>query len=537
MTLSILVRQRIRRDRLQLLIWILGIGLLVVASVTAEVKSYPSTDDRQSLLSLAVANPALLMLRGLPAGTTEGGLTFFQLFTSLAVLVGLMSTFLAIRHSRAEEESGRAELIAATPASRILPTLATVIHGVLANLVLGIAVALSFLMVGDIQSSAITGLAVAGVGIVFIGAGLVAAQVMRSSRGANGLAAALVGGAYLLRGIGDALGTISNNGLTVTSAWPSWLSPIGWGQQSQPFTAPTFLPLLLQLFVAVVLIGAVLVLQSTRDSGASLLAVRAGRTTAARRLSGSVGLAWRLQWPTILGWSLGAGVLGILAGSLGPVVATTVAADPAIIAALEQLAPANNGTILQSFLSAIFGMVGVLAAACAVQMIIRMRQEEAGGTAELLLAASVSRMRWLIGYLVVGIAAIVLVLIASATASGLTSMVSTPSTNLFADSFVSALAQLPVALLYLTVLALVFTLVSPGTASIGWSTLAVGAFLGLYGGLLGLPNWVRDLSPFSHSPTLIGGTSDWSGGLWMLGIAAAAAIVASASMRRHELAG
>ena len=568
---GVLLRQRIRRDRWQLLVWILGIGLIAVASVASVVKTYGTPADRAGILQVAVANPTILVLRGLPDGTSTGGFAFFELFAFLAVLAGLMSTFLVVRHTRAEEESGRAELIASTPAARTLPTVATVVHGVLANLVLGLVVAGAFLTsgagggagVGGTQNGALlngslvggallTGAALFGVGVFFVAVALLAAQVMRSSRGANGLSAALVGAAYLLAGIGNALGTVGPDKLSVTSAWPSWLSPIGWGHQTYPFAnpsaspfhAPTVVPLLLELAVTVVLFVVAFALQASRDSGASLVSLRGGRAHAARTLASPVALALRLHWPTIVGWATGAAALGALVGTLGPAVQSAVASDASVSTALRQLAPGSSGSIVSVFITAIFSIVGVLAAGAAVQAIIRLRQEQLLGTAELVLASAVSKARWMLGFVFVGIAAVVVVLGVAAAVAALLLSASAPGQSgdqvgaaapaaSAGDVFAAALAQLPAALLYLGALVLVFSLLPRATIPFGWGALALGTAAGLYGALLGLPDAVRSLSPFAHSP--VPGSADWSGGVWMLALALLATIAAAAIIRRREV--
>jgi ABC-2 type transport system permease protein len=292
-----LLVQRLRRDRLQLLIWIIGIALLALFSVSAVEKTYGDPAGRENILQLAVANPSILMLRGTPEGGRLDQFVFFEIFTFIAVLAGPMNTFLSVRHSRAEEESGRAELLASTPAGRTLPTVATIIYGALVNVVNGLFVALAFLAGGlDAKGSFVAGCATAAVGLTFLAVGLFAAQLMRTSRGANGVAAAAVIAAYFIRGIGDALGTPSADHLHMTVAWWSWASPIGWGQQTLAYDANTLTPLLLNLALTAALLSLVFVLQAQRDSGASLLAGRLGRVDARTSLSTSLGLAWRLQW-------------------------------------------------------------------------------------------------------------------------------------------------------------------------------------------------------------------------------------------------
>ena len=83
-----------------------------------------------------------------------------------------------------------------------------------------------------ITGSLIVGASMAGVGLVAIGVGAVAGQVTSTSRGANALGSAVLGVFYLLRMVGD----LGDGRLT-------WASPIGWGQQMQPWGANRWWPL------------------------------------------------------------------------------------------------------------------------------------------------------------------------------------------------------------------------------------------------------------------------------------------------------
>ncbi|MFF2277877.1 ABC transporter permease [Agromyces sp. NPDC058126] len=535
-TLATLLRQRLRRDRLQLALWIVGTALLAYTSVAAVADTYGDESERNQILQVATASRTILVFRGTPDGTDLGAFVFFELFAWLALMGGLMSTFLVTRHTRAEEEQGRAELIAATPAGRVKPTVATLIHGVLANLALGALVALAFIAGGlDAEGSWVTGAAMAATGIAFVAIGLFAAQLFRTSRGANGAGVAAVVGAYLLRGIGDAAGTPSDDLLHVTPAWPSWLSPIGWGQATGAFVENSLAPLALSLGVSAVLVAIVFALQAVRDQGASLLPGRNGRASASWALSGSFGLAWRLNVSTLIAWAVGAAVAGITASSLSGLIDELAGDAPQVVDTL-QAALGGGATLEQAFIATFFGIIGVLAACCAVQVAIRARQEEAHGTAEQVLATPVPRTRWLLEYWFVGVIVIVVVL-AAAWLAGLagTAASDTPD-DLVSLITQAAIAQLPVSLVFLGVTLLVFAYLPRWTIVLAWVLLGVAAILGTFGPLLGAPDWMLDLSPFTHSPVPAGDDTDWTGGLWMLGIGLATAALAVGSMRRRELA-
>ncbi|NEN05530.1 hypothetical protein G3T36_06560 [Diaminobutyricibacter tongyongensis] len=538
-TFGVLLRQRLRRDRWQLVIWVLVIGLLALFSEASLKNTYGTAASRLEVMHLAIANPAIVVIRGLPQGTTLAALTFFEIYTFLALLAGLMSTFLAVRHTRAEEESGRAELLAATEAARITPTVATIAHGVIANILVALALGLAFIAGGlPAYGSFVAGAAVGGAGIAFLAVGLFTSQLMSTSRGANGLAAAIVVLAYFVRGIGDSIGTVKPDGVHMTSGWPTWLSPIGWGEQMDAWGSDNWWPLLLDLAFAAAVVAVVFVLQSQRDTGASLLAERSGRADAGRALNGPLGLAWRLQWPTVLGWAAGGAATGVLAGSLGSILSSSISNDPTLASmrkALAGIGSGGSGSLTQIFISAIFAIVGVLSAACATQVVVRLRQEEAGGTAEVLLATPLSRVRWLLEFMLVGLIAVVIVLAAAGLASGLSAVAAGDPSSMIGNSFAAAAAQLPVSLIYLGVLSLVFVVLPNWSIVIAWATLGLGAFIGIFGAFVGIPDWIHQLSPFTHTP-VVTGTVDWSGGIWMIAIAIVATLAAAALIRRRDFA-
>jgi ABC-2 type transport system permease protein len=77
------------------------------------------------------------------------------------------------------------------------------------------------------------------VGVVFAGVAAVTAQLSSTTRGATGLAAAVLGVAFLAAGLGNMLGGPDTRGLRVDPAWPTWVSPIGWGELVRPFAVTT----------------------------------------------------------------------------------------------------------------------------------------------------------------------------------------------------------------------------------------------------------------------------------------------------------
>lgn len=530
-----LLGQRIRRDRLQVALWTIGTALLAYFAYVGVAESYGSAQDRTSLLGAAVANPVILVFRGLPSGSGEGAFITFLILPWLCLLAAFMSTFLAVRHTRGDEEAGRAELLAATPASRAAGLFATVVHGTLSNMALAALVALAFIATGlEPAGSVLTGAAAGAVGWVFLGVGLVAGQLFRTARAANSVSVWTLLGLFVAAGVGNALGTPSDDLQRVESSWLTWVSPFGWVENTRPFVENDGLLLLLTVAAAIVLIAAAAVLHGARDLGESFVAERAGRVDAPGALATPGALVWRLTRGAVLGWAMGGLIVGLLSTSLASIVAEIGSTNATVQAMLEQLAGAGN--IEQGTVTVFFTMLGVLAACAAVQTVCRARQEESQGTAEILLATPLHRVRWLAGYLVVGFAAIVAVALAGGVGAALGIAARDGDPALMRDVAVVGGGQVAAASVFLVVTSLIFVVLPRATIALGWTLVLLGMVLGLFGPLFGFPAWLTDLSPVGVAPLIEGDALDVRGLWWLLGATAIGAAASLTLMRRRELA-
>ncbi len=532
----LILLSQLARDRWVLSFWLGGVALLGFSVAVAITTQFADEAERTAIIQIAAANPAFLFLRGLPDGVSVGAVAFFQGFAFTSVLAGLMSTFLVVRHTRADEEAGRAELLGATPIARSTMLAATLVLGTLANLALAVLLVVGYVAGGlPFEGSVIAALAVGSVGLVFTGVAAVLAQLMPSGRSTNGTASALVVGAYLLRGIGDALGTPSDDLLSATPSALSWLSPIGWGQATRPYTEPALLPLLLSLGVGAVLAGAALALRSRRDLGSSLVPERTGAAGARFGGRSVLGLAWRLQRATVLGWVAGVVVLGAIAGGLGPVVAEAVAENDTLARLIGSLIPGSTADTADVFIAALLGIGGVLAAAAGVQAVLRLRSEETEGRAELLLATPVSRVRWLGSTAAVAAGSVLIVTLALGAATGAVLARSSGDGSDVVRYAGAALAHAPAALVFVTITALAFALVPRITVAFGWGLLMIGLFLGQFGELLQLPEWLQAVSPFFHSSAVPVVEFDVVTALILLAVALVGLAGAMVALRRRDL--
>ncbi|MGH3762654.1 MAG: ABC transporter permease, partial [Actinophytocola sp.] len=267
-----LLRLALRRDRIVASVWILLFVVMAASSASASQSLFTTVESRMRAAAAVNDTPATLALYGRVFDPTSlGAVSMFKLGAMGAALVALVAIFMVVRHTRSEEESGRLEMIGATVVGRYAALTAALLLAVGTTLVLAVLTALSLVGAGLPASGAVAfGLSWAGAGIAFAAVGAVTAQVTESARTANGLGAAVLAAAYLLRAAGDATGVD-------TSTWLSWLSPIGWAQQVRPFAGDRWWVLAYLAVFAVLVSLAAYALVARRDHGAGLLAQRPGR--------------------------------------------------------------------------------------------------------------------------------------------------------------------------------------------------------------------------------------------------------------------
>lgn len=208
-----LIRLILRRDRIRLPIWLLGLIATVVASGSAVQGLYDTPQARENYATTVGSSAASIAMNGPPiALRTIGGITVFEVSMTAVIGVALMAIFLTIRHTRADEESGRTELLLAGVLGRYAPLAAPGIVVGVASAIVGLGISCGFVLGGlPLSGSLLYGTSIAAVGVVFTGVSLVAAQLTEHSRGAMGFALALMGATFLLRAIGD-----------VSDTWVSW---------------------------------------------------------------------------------------------------------------------------------------------------------------------------------------------------------------------------------------------------------------------------------------------------------------------------
>jgi ABC-2 type transport system permease protein len=517
-----LLRFHLRRDRLMVLWWVLG-GVTYYWSQAVSTKSLYPTQAEFDRAAASMANNAAFIAMAGPARAlnTLGGQVAWQASAFGAIIAGLMSMFLIGRHTRAEEESGRDELVRAGAVGRYAPLAAASLVVVAANVLFGALVAASLIPYGlTVSGSVNLGLAGALSGLVFGAIALVAAQLTEGTRSMYGVTGAAIAASYVLRAVGD----VGNGAL-------SWLSPIGWGQAMHSFSGDRWWPALISVAAIGALAPTALALFDRRDIGAGIWPARPGPAHAGPRLHGSLGLAWRLQRGSVLGWTGGLFLIGLAYGAIGDDVQDLLGDSQFSKDVFGQ----GGGSLVDSFYAAAALLLALMATGFSVSSALRPRAEEAVGRSEALLATALPRWRWALSYLAVTVGGTVLVVAAGGLGLSLGFALVTGDGSAVPRLFGATLPYVAPVLLLVAVTWLVYGLV-PRWTIVGWLALTYCVLVMLLGELMHFPQWLQGISPFTHLALLPAEPFAWAPVLWLLAAAAVVGAAGFAALRHRDLA-
>ncbi|MBO9520959.1 MAG: ABC transporter permease [Nocardioidaceae bacterium] len=475
--------QAVRRDRLMLALWTLALVGVCYASAAATESLYPTTAEQVRAAEAINDSPAIVALYGPILDVHSlGELAMTKLTVLYAVILSVLFVILVRRHTRVEEESGRTELVGGTAVGRDAPLVAAVVEAAVVALGIGLLAGLADLGGGlPVAGSLAFGASWAGIGLVAVGVTAVACQLSASARTCAAIAAGAVGVLYLLRAVGD-----------TSAAWVSWLSPFGWSTQLRAWSGPRWWVLVLYVVLAAVLVGVAHLLRQRRDLGSGLLAARPGPADGSPRLGDAVALAVRVHAPSLAVWSCAVAGLAVVFGAIAPGIGDLLDSDPAR-EMIERLG--GVGVLEETLLAAILSILAVVFTCFALTVVGHGGSDEQDGRTEQVLATATSRSRTFAATLVVALGGSLWLLVVAGVGLAL------GYGQDFGALLGAALAQAPAVWLVAALAALAWAWRSAGTIA-GWVLLGLFLTLGQLGELLGLPDWVLGLSPYTHVPAM-----------------------------------
>ncbi len=518
-----LLRFMMRRDRVRAPAWIASVVGLVAASAASIVGLYETPSQLQEYADIAQADAAFKAFAGPGYGLddpTLGAVMMNEVLVYSFVGVALMCIFLTVRHTRAEEETDRAELVRAAGVGRLSTLAAACVWVAIINVVVAIGLTLSLLAFGLTATGTLAySAATCAVGMVFIGVAAVAAQVASSARAATASAGTTLAACFLLRAVGD-LGT----------SWLTWLSPLGWAQSIRAFADERWWVLVLLGLAAAGSVAGAFVLSMRRDLGAGFFKQRPGPAVGSPRLASPLALAARLQRTSLISWTIGLAIIGAFFGIVTDEAEKMLESE----AIAEFFAQAGAGTPTELFLATVVLMTALTASGYTVSTVLRLRTEELAVRAEPVLATPVSRRRWLLSYLTVSAVGTIVVMVVTGLAVGLGSAAQLGTTADILPVLGATLAMVP-ALLVLAAVTVALVGWSPRWAQLAWAGVAISAVVGLLAETLKLPDWLRNVSPFEHVPPLPAADFEWLPLVLLVLVAIGLTFVGLGAMNRRDI--
>lgn len=526
---STLIRLVLRHDRFILPVWIAVIVLVGIGTVSYYHELLAAPEARAALAADVAATPALLAFNGPLTGDSLDIMSTWRMRDLSYILISAMTLMTVIRHTRAEEESGRLELIGAARVGRHAALTAAISVGVTAAIIAAFLSGAGMILHGLNPAGAIGyAAAAAATGTIFAGVAALVAQIAATGRTALGLGAAVLGLSYILRFAADGSG----------SAWLSWLTPLGWAHQVRPFAGERWQVLLLSLGVAAALVTMSQIVLAHRDFAAGLIPERAGR--ARGRIASPTALAWRQQRGMLIAWTAAYAVAAVFFGGLVSAIGSApdaVGASPVLQGFLDRYAGASGASGVDVFIWVVALTLGYTAALYPALVIARVRAEEASGRAELLLSTSTARTAWAGAHAIVALVGTVILLAAGGLVAGIIISASPGSDLTPWPMFAAVLIQAPAAWILGGLTLLTFGLLPRATAAIAWVGFLFIQLFELVGPITGLDfRIVEWIVPYFHIPRIV--TGDTFTPLPLIGLAAitlALALAGLVTLRNRDL--
>jgi polyether ionophore transport system permease protein len=514
-------------SRVRNLSFALFFALYAYANGTAYVSTYPTLADRMQFAQSFGDNKALRIFYGVPKDLlTAGGYAEWRVGGILQVIAAILGLVAAVKVMRAQEDSGRYELLLSGPFGRARAFWAALVAVLAGTAVISIAtfagLAAANLNVGD---SALLALATASVAVSFAAVGALVSQLASSRRMALELGTAAFAVAFLLRVVSD---TQSN------LAWLRWATPLGWAEDVHPFTDFDFKGFLPAVAAAVALLWLSLRLWLRRDVGGGLLRSRESRPPRLGLLSSPTALALRGEAFSLGAWIAGTAVFAFVVGVLSASV-SGVNISKNLEQQFQKLG-AISITTASGYLALTFlFFVLVVSLFCCSQMTAA-RHEESDERLETLFSSAVGRQSWFVGRLALAVGGAVAISLAAGVLAwaGAASQGADVS---FTGMLKAGVNCLPASLLFLSLAALAFAVVPRATTGFAYGIVLLAFVWELFGSLLNVPTWTLDLSPFHQLGLVPAEGFKTVPALVMLAIASVAAIAATLAFRRRDLTG
>jgi len=480
-------RFTLRHNLVRYLVWI-AVIVFLIAYVGVYYKSMFDTQAKLDEFAAVGSTAGMVAMIGkISCMATIGGAVWTKIWMFSVLTLGIGMVFQVTKGARADEENGRTELFRSRPFG-IHSTLASVVSGaLLLCAVIGILTALSSIALKldppgtGVTGSFIFGLSVAAIGWLGVGIGALTNQLSASASIANSTGSIIIMVFYCMRMIGD----MGNND-TLT-----WLSPIGWGEKMEPWAYNRGWLIIPTIILTAALIAVAFVIEARRDYGSGVLKDKKGKSEAKPLMRRSWGLILHLYKGSIIGWSIGIVIAGLMFGSV---------ANSMLSLFADTSVPMLKGSGIDALMGLLLCFIGLVSVVLPMLIMTGLRSDEAKGLLESQLAGGISRDRMILDRFIVGTASTALLLVLGGASFGLSYGAVANDMSQVGKLAVDALIYLPGIMAITGVVVLLFGLIPRATIPVTWFIYGMMYFVVLLSDALKIPQWVLNIIPFIGTP-------------------------------------
>lgn len=403
-----LVTLFLRRDRFMLLLWVL-LPVILVLGVVATFTAM-ANQGMQNVLADFNSDPLVSALLGPVMSFDLPGAIVWRGVSQVTLTLRIGSLLTVIRHTRADEETGRSELIRAYVTGRYANLTAALILTYLGNLAAGLLVSLTIIGFGGAPSgSFLFGATMSATGFFFAGIGALGVQLRETSGSAQGIGVAALGLALLM---------VFMNNFGGGDTFLRWVTPMAWQRVTRPFAGNHGWSLLYFVAFAAVPVVIAYILSTRRDLGAGVLPASSGPREAAPHLSSPLALAWRQHRGSFISWLMGTVLYTTVFAAISPGL-SNAGGISGWLSNLGGMNWADKAGLGYVFIGVGIYLMSLFVAVYAMTAVLHLKKEENEGRTEMLIDKPVSRIRWMSSHLIVASCCSAALLLVMGLAGGL----------------------------------------------------------------------------------------------------------------------
>ena len=428
----------LQREKVNSTVWLVSMvffnALIVLLIGFSMMPNEASVTEFMAILE----NPTLLAMVGpmhpsLPSDL--GALYTLMMFVFMAIGVAIMNIFLVVRHTRADEEAGRYEVLRSLPSGRLANVNAAMLTAVVVNLVMAVGFTLSMWLVMAIidvpmgfGAALLWGVCLGVLGLVFASVAALFCQLSASASGASGYSYGLLGLFYFLRAGAD----MDPEGM----GYLAYFSPFGLASRTWVYIENNWWPVCVLLGIAIVITVLAYGFCNVRDIDQGMIPDRRGKVKGGILLRSPIGLHFRLLRRSVIIWVIILFMTGLSYATLLEDINNFIAGNDMYrqlmlghtglmdqidgmttdeIAAVMNAVLSHAGyNITQLFASMIGFIMAMIAAIPVLMFVLKAKGEEKAIRAELLVATPTSKGKYLSGFVIISFASCVLIQLAQA---------------------------------------------------------------------------------------------------------------------------